>query len=144
MTNSRHPSARERSCGRSIAVHGLIGQANVSACRSVDLLTNADPDAVKGARELQRVRCPASIPILATGLCPWALQGLDARAKRIATSTGQSSNAGGPRSGPLGVTAGETAHQFITRHHSSHTTRNAAVNPPANISARVMANPVGV
>jgi hypothetical protein len=41
-------------------VHGLNGTANVSAVRSAVLLTNADPDAVKGAGELQRMHCPAT------------------------------------------------------------------------------------
>jgi hypothetical protein len=43
-----------------ITGHGLIGQASTSACRSAVLLVNADPDAVKGACDLQRMRCPAS------------------------------------------------------------------------------------
>lgn len=61
-TQSTYPSAEERSCVRLIAGHGLTGAANVSAVLSAVLLTNADPDAVKGACELQRVHCPAIIP----------------------------------------------------------------------------------
>lgn len=44
---------------RSIAGCGLTGRLTVSGPRSAVLLTAADPDADEGARELQRVRCPA-------------------------------------------------------------------------------------
>jgi hypothetical protein len=56
----RYPRAKSASRVRLIAVHGLNGTANVSAVRSAVLLTNADPDAVKGAGELQRMHCPAT------------------------------------------------------------------------------------
>lgn len=56
----RYPS-ESASRVRSIAGHGLNGTADVSAVCSAVLLTNADPDAVKGACELQRMHCPATI-----------------------------------------------------------------------------------
>jgi hypothetical protein len=59
-TNSGNPERESASRVRLIAVHGLNGTANVSAVRSAVLLTNADPDAVKGAGELQRMHCPAT------------------------------------------------------------------------------------
>ena len=55
------PSARERSCARSYAGHGRMEMPNVSGASFAVLLTNADPDAVKGACELQRMHCPATI-----------------------------------------------------------------------------------
>lgn len=57
----RYPSAEERSCGRSIAVRGLTGTESVSAVLSAVLLTNVDPDAVKGAGEALRLCAPATI-----------------------------------------------------------------------------------
>lgn len=55
------PQRESASRVRSIAVHGLNGTANVSAVCSAVLLTNADPDAVKGALCLQHMHCPAII-----------------------------------------------------------------------------------
>jgi hypothetical protein len=55
----RYPKRESASCGRLIAGHGLMGTPNVSGVSSAVLLTDADPDAVKGANELQRLHCPA-------------------------------------------------------------------------------------
>ncbi len=60
-TNSVTPERESASRVRSIAVHGLMGMPNVSGISSAVLLTNADPDAVKGALCLQHVHCPATI-----------------------------------------------------------------------------------
>ena len=54
------PSVQRAAMARMVAVHGLMGMPNVSGISSAVLLTNADPDAVKGACELQRVHCPAT------------------------------------------------------------------------------------
>lgn len=64
VNHSSTPSARERSRATSIACHGLIGEASVSASRSAVLLTHADPDAVQGRACLQRARCPAQFECL--------------------------------------------------------------------------------
>lgn len=65
MSEHRYPKRESASRGRSYAVHGLTGAAIVSASLSAVLLTDADPDAVKGACGLQPLRCPAFIHCLA-------------------------------------------------------------------------------
>jgi hypothetical protein len=100
----RYPKRESASRGRSIAVHGLTGEAIVSASLSAVLLTDADPDADKGVCELQRMRCPATIqaartrPVLSVSgeAAPAPVQRLCCRQQRDT----------------MGVTAGETAPQF--------------------------------
>lgn len=106
-----YPSARERSRARSIAGHGLMGTPSVSGVSLVVLLTNADPDAVKGASELQRSHCPAFNSNPGASAMPMG------RARsghmgdvRIAVSTAEAGDAAGTSQGPLGVTDRRDGH----------------------------------
>jgi hypothetical protein len=104
----RYPKRESVSCDRSIAGHGLNGTLNVSGVRSVVSLTNADPDADKGACDVQRRRCPATFcapahprrsdslrvqPTAPTGTSPSGRRPLPSQTKRLTGVTGGESAA---------------------------------------------------
>lgn len=98
----RYPKRESASRARSIAGHGLIGEGSVSSSRSAVWLTNADPDAVKGASELQRSHCPALFEPQPWVHGPWPRAALRTSAASISVMM-----CGTPQA--TGVTAGETA-----------------------------------